>query len=103
MIHYTLRCDQSHAFDSWFQSSGAYDALRAAGHVADEASILRAIQHRDHVDSTRAVGPLRIPTGADRVDTSHLDLEAVVSTLEHLARERLGARLPIANTAVVRH
>ena len=77
--------------------------LRAAGHVADEASILRAIQHRDHVDSTRAVGPLRIPVGADRVDTSHMDLETVVSTLEHLARERLGERLPIANNAVVRH
>ncbi len=77
--------------------------LRAAGHVADEASILRAIQHRDHVDSTRAVGPLRIPTGADRVDTSHLDLEAVVATLEHLARQRLGERLPIANSAAVRH
>ena len=77
--------------------------LRAAGHVADEASILRAIQHRDHVDSTRAVGPLRIPAGADRVDTSHMDLETVVSTLEHLARERLGERLHIANNAVVRH
>lgn len=34
MIHYTLRCDQSHDFDSWFQSSAAYDALRGAGHVA---------------------------------------------------------------------
>lgn len=34
MIHYTLRCDQSHDFDSWFQSSSAYDALRKAGHVA---------------------------------------------------------------------
>ena len=76
--------------------------LRASGHVADEASILRAIQHRDHVDSTRAVGPLRIPVGADRVDTSHLDLEAVVSTLEHLARERLGSLLP-NTTAAVRH
>ena len=34
MIHYTLRCDQSHDFDSWFQSSAAYDALRMGGHVA---------------------------------------------------------------------
>jgi len=25
MIHYDLQCDQGHAFDSWFQSSAAYD------------------------------------------------------------------------------
>lgn len=26
MIRYNLRCDQGHAFESWFQSSGAYDS-----------------------------------------------------------------------------
>ncbi|HVV42781.1 MAG TPA: DUF1178 family protein [Nitrobacter sp.] len=26
MIRYTLRCDRGHAFESWFQSSSAYDA-----------------------------------------------------------------------------
>jgi len=25
MIHYNLRCDQGHAFESWFQSSSAYE------------------------------------------------------------------------------
>ncbi|HKU07960.1 MAG TPA: DUF1178 family protein [Bradyrhizobium sp.] len=25
MIRYTLRCEQSHSFESWFQSSSAYD------------------------------------------------------------------------------
>lgn len=34
MIRYALRCDKSHDFDSWFQSAGAFDALRRAGHVA---------------------------------------------------------------------
>lgn len=33
MIHYTLRCDRGHSFDSWFKSSDAFDALVAAGHV----------------------------------------------------------------------
>jgi hypothetical protein len=28
MIRYALRCDQGHAFESWFQSSGAYDSQR---------------------------------------------------------------------------
>jgi hypothetical protein len=26
MIRYTLRCDHGHAFESWFQSSSAYDS-----------------------------------------------------------------------------
>lgn len=26
MIRYNLRCDKSHVFESWFQSSGAYDS-----------------------------------------------------------------------------
>ena len=25
MIHYNLRCDRGHAFESWFQSSSAYE------------------------------------------------------------------------------
>jgi hypothetical protein len=34
MIRYSLRCAKGHAFDSWFQSSAAYDSLRAAGHLS---------------------------------------------------------------------
>jgi hypothetical protein len=26
MIHYNLRCDEGHAFESWFQSSSAYES-----------------------------------------------------------------------------
>ena len=26
MIRYALRCDRDHAFESWFQSSSAYDS-----------------------------------------------------------------------------
>jgi hypothetical protein len=34
MIHYTLTCDQNHQFESWFQSSAAYEKLRDAGQVS---------------------------------------------------------------------
>lgn len=34
MIRYALTCKADHAFDSWFASASAYDALAAAGHVA---------------------------------------------------------------------
>jgi len=34
MIRYTLTCENDHHFESWFQSSGAYDALEKAGHLS---------------------------------------------------------------------
>lgn len=34
MIRYALTCDRDHSFESWFKSADAYEALRAAGHVA---------------------------------------------------------------------
>jgi hypothetical protein len=34
MIRYTLLCDKDHRFDSWFQSSAAYDRLAQARQVA---------------------------------------------------------------------
>ena len=33
MIKFTLKCDQGHSFESWFQSGDAFDALALAGHV----------------------------------------------------------------------
>lgn len=37
MIHYTLKCDAGHSFDSWFQSSDVFDKLAKAGQVACNA------------------------------------------------------------------
>jgi hypothetical protein len=34
MIKFHLKCDQDHAFESWFQSGAAYDKLVAAGMVS---------------------------------------------------------------------
>jgi hypothetical protein len=36
VIRYTLTCDNDHQFESWFQSSAAYDKLRGAGMVKCE-------------------------------------------------------------------
>lgn len=33
MISYTLKCEHGHTFDSWFQSTGAFEKLQAAGLV----------------------------------------------------------------------
>lgn len=34
MIQYSLKCENDHSFDSWFQSSAAFDKLHSAGMVA---------------------------------------------------------------------
>jgi hypothetical protein len=34
MIKYTLKCENDHAFDSWFQSAQAFETLQTAGHVS---------------------------------------------------------------------
>lgn len=34
MIKYVLKCDNGHAFESWFGSASAYDSLKSAGHVS---------------------------------------------------------------------
>ncbi|MCO4809845.1 MAG: DUF1178 family protein, partial [Planktomarina temperata] len=31
MIRFSLKCSQNHSFDSWFQSSDAFDKLVKAG------------------------------------------------------------------------
>lgn len=33
MISYSLKCENGHVFDSWFQSAAAFDTLRDGGHV----------------------------------------------------------------------
>lgn len=33
MIRYALKCGAGHAFESWFQSADAFDALAGAGHL----------------------------------------------------------------------
>jgi len=47
MISFSLQCSNDHRFDSWFTSSGAYDALQKSGHVAcpicGDSSIKKAL------------------------------------------------------------
>lgn len=47
MISYTLKCENDHRFDSWFQSADAFDKLRSANMVicpnCESASVEKAI------------------------------------------------------------
>lgn len=62
--------------------------LRARGEMAHQDEVLREILERDQRDSTRAVGPLTIPPGAQVIDTTNLTEEQVIDRIVALARAR---------------
>jgi len=71
MIKYTLKCADNHTFDSWFQSSEAYDKLMAAslvtcsvcGTLGVEKAIMapRVRTAREKVEPAANTGPLSAP------------------------------------------
>jgi cytidylate kinase len=68
--------------------------LRGRGETVDTVRLAEDIARRDRRDSERALSPLRPAADAVVLDTSAMDLAAVVTAMEALARERL--RLPPA-------
>ncbi|MCS7182813.1 MAG: (d)CMP kinase [Thermoanaerobaculum sp.] len=69
------------------------EELAKQGRAADLRVVTEEIRQRDLRDSSREVAPLRPAPDALVVDTSDLSLEAVVSHLERVTRQRLGPRL----------
>jgi len=65
--------------------------LRARGEMARSEEVLREIIERDNRDSSRAVGPLAIPAGAEIIDTTHLNESQVIDQIVDRARDRLAA------------
>jgi len=62
--------------------------LIGKGIPANLAVLLRELRERDARDATRKTAPLAAAVDAVTIDSSHLDLEAVVSRVLELARER---------------
>jgi hypothetical protein len=64
MIHYNLRCKKGHAFESWFQSSSAYEAQEkrklVSCPVCGSTKVERAIMAPQIVSATRGP-PSRCP------------------------------------------
>ena len=69
MIQFALRCDQGHKFDSWFQSSEAFDKLKAAGMVTcavcGSTHVEKAVMAPRVRDSKSKTGDVPVPK-ADR-------------------------------------
>jgi cytidylate kinase len=60
----------------------------AAGLPDDYAGVLADVRRRDHLDSTRAVSPLRAAPDAVVVDTSEMTESQVINHLLYLVRQR---------------
>lgn len=65
------------------------EQLVREGRTAELGAVLRSIQERDHIDSTRHDAPLRVPNGATMIDTSDLLEDEVVERLEGEVRSRV--------------
>lgn len=60
----------------------------AAGREANHVDVLRSVDRRDRLDSTRAANPMRPASDAVEFDTSDLGIDGVVSSLCELAQQR---------------
>ena len=63
----------------------------ASGLADDYEAVLADVRRRDHLDSTRAVSPLRAADDAVVVDTSTMTEPEVIAQLLELVKQRAGA------------
>ncbi|OBI19158.1 cytidylate kinase [Mycobacterium sp. E2462] len=63
----------------------------AAGLADDYEGVLADVRRRDHLDSTRAVSPLRAADDAVVVDTSEMTEQQVITHAVELVQQRSGA------------
>ena len=93
MIHYALKCDQGHDFDSWFQSAAAFDVLARAGHLAcnvcGSGDVKKAIMAPRVVSKSTAIKPDDAPQDAPLpvLKTPQGDIEKAVAELRRKVEE----------------
>ena len=67
------------------------DELNAKGQKANFDKVLKQIQQRDYQDTHREIAPLKQAKDAVKVDTSDLDIDAVVAAI----KEIIGKKIPL--------
>ena len=65
------------------------DELVAKGHKTTFEQVLKDIQQRDYQDSHREIAPLKQAKDAVLVDTSDLDISAVLETIKKIIGEKI--------------
>ena len=103
MIRYTLRCDRGHAFESWFQSSSAYESQEKRKLVncpaCGSAKVERAIMAPQIMSKKGREAPAPAPAPAADVAAP-----ASASTPLMMAQEReLRAKLKELRDHIVKH
>jgi hypothetical protein len=87
MIHYNLRCERGHAFESWFQSSAAYESQEKRKlvncPVCGSAKVERAIMAPRIVSKKGRDAAMPVPSEAPTTDAT-----AQASTPLLMAQER---------------
>jgi len=68
-----------------------YLELQAKGSKDTFEKVLAEIKQRDHQDSTRAIAPLKQAKDAVLVDTSDMDIDAVIAEIRRIVTEKVGA------------
>jgi hypothetical protein len=101
MIHYHLRCERGHGFESWFQSSSAYEAQEKRGLVncpiCGSAKVERAIMAPQIVTRKGRESAAPAPAAAT-------DVTAPASTPLLMAQEReLRAKLKELRDHIVKN
>jgi hypothetical protein len=101
MIRYNLRCEHGHAFDSWFQSSSAYDSQvkrkLVTCPVCGSAEVEKSIMAPQIVSKKGRKGPERTPAAP-------ADASAAESTPLLMAQEReLRAKLKELRDHIVKN
>ena len=108
MIRYTLRCEQSHSFESWFQDSSAYDqqvkrklvACPVCGSAEVEKAIMAPrIVSKKGRDKTPAPAPAEAPAteSTSLMMAQERELRAKIKELrDHIVKnaDNVGERFP---------
>lgn len=90
MIQFTLKCDQDHRFDSWFQSTDAFNKLKATGMVTcavcGSAKVEKAIM-APRVQASRSKAAVPAVEGPAQASAGALEPSAAEQALAQLKKQ----------------
>jgi hypothetical protein len=89
MIRYTLTCAERHDFESWFQSSAAYDRLAEVGRVTCPACGSSDVQKALMAPAVMGTGKAVEPAGTDApaAPPSPAEIERALAALRRQVEE----------------
>lgn len=64
--------------------------LLGRGQKADYNRILQEIQQRDYQDTHREIAPLKPARDSVKLDTSHMDIDAVIAAIKEIVEKKVG-------------